>query len=353
MRAICVAGTRPDFIKTAPILDALRARGVATTLVHTGQHYDERMSGVFFDELALPEPAHHLGVGSGTHAEQLAGAMTAFEPLVEDLEPDVVTVVDAGNSALACALVAAKSGTPIAHVEAGTRCRDWTVPEEVNGVVIDRIASYHFASSAAEVANLRREGYGDTVHLVGSVSIDTLLANLDRARAHPIIGDLGMDRGGFGLVTLHRPSNVDDPEVLNDLMRGLAVVARHLPLLFPVHPRAHAQIAAMAPPGIRLGEPVGYLEFVALEAAAALVLTDSGGVQEETTALGVPCLTLRDTTDRPVTVTDGTNRVVGTDPDAIVAAAEDVLRDGVERRCPELWDGHAAARIADVLAGGA
>ena len=349
-----VVGARPNFMKMKPVLDALEDRGVAVTLVHTGQHYDAAMSEVFFEELGIRAPDRWLGVGSGSHAEQTARIMVAFEPLLEELRPDVVVVVGDVNSTMACALVAAKAGALVAHVEAGLRSRDWSMPEEINRVVTDRVSDYLLAPSPDGVENLRAEGYrDDQIHLVGNVMIDALLANLHRARARPILSNLGLERGCYGVVTLHRPANVDHPEMLQGLVHALGTVAADCPLVFPVHPRARRALELVGvPAGIRLLEPAGYLDFLALEADARLVFTDSGGVQEETTALGIPCLTLRDNTERPVTVTEGTNTVVGRSPDRIVAEARRVLHDGVAPRRPSLWDGRAGERIAEVLLGG-
>jgi UDP-N-acetylglucosamine 2-epimerase (non-hydrolysing) len=353
LRAVCVAGARPNFVKIKPVLDALEARDVDAVFVHTGQHYDDAMSGGFLDDLGLRPPDRFLAVGSGSHAEQTARVLTAFEPVVADLRPDVVVVVGDVNSTLACALVAAKAGTWTAHVEAGLRSRDWAMPEEVNRVVVDRVSDFLFAPSADAADNLRLEGYRqDQVHVVGNVMIDTLLANLDRARerAEGLLAALSVAAGGYGLVTLHRPSNVDGDVGFRALLEGLERVGQRLPLLFPVHPRTRQKLAGLPPmTGLRFIEPCGYLDFLALQAGARLVLTDSGGVQEETTALGVACLTLRTTTERPVTVTEGTNTLVGTDPERIVAEADRVLSGPVAARCPPLWDGRAAVRIADVL----
>lgn len=348
---MCVAGARPNYMKTKPVLDALEARGVDTVLVHTGQHYDPLMNDVFFTDLGLRRPDHFLGVGSGSHAQQTARVMTAFEPLVAELAPDVVVVVGDVNSTLACALVAAKAGPLVAHVEAGLRSRDWSMPEEVNRVATDRVSDLLLAPSEDAVDNLRGEGYrDDQIHLVGNTMIDTLLANVDRARARPTLGDLGLAPGTYGLVTLHRPANVDDDGVLAGLLKALRELAEDLPLVFPVHPRARQQLDGLdLPDRLRLIDPSGYLDFVALEAGARLVLTDSGGVQEETTVLGVPCLTLRDTTERPITVTEGTNTVVGRDPDRILDEARRVLHSPPPARRPALWDGHAGERTADVL----
>lgn len=341
-------------MKVKPVMDALVRRTVDVVLVHTGQHYDAAMSGQFLDELGLRVPDYHLGVGSGTHAEQTGRTMAAFEPLMEDLKPDVLVVVGDVNSTLACALVGAKSGCLVAHVEAGLRSREWSMPEEVNRVVVDRVSDYLFAPSAEAAATLRHEGYrDDQVHLVGNVMIDSLMANIDRARRRPILGQLGLSADNYGLVTLHRPSSVDEPPVLAGLLSALGKIALECPLVFPAHPRTLNQLEGLElPMGLHLTGPLGYLDFLALEASARLVLTDSGGVQEETTALGVACLTLRDTTERPITVEEGTNRVVGRGPGRILAEARQILATGVPKRCPKLWDGKAADRVAEVIAAG-
>jgi UDP-N-acetylglucosamine 2-epimerase (non-hydrolysing) len=338
-------------MKVKPVLDALERRQVSVVLVHTGQHYDPNMSRVFFDDLGLRTPDYHLGVGSGSHASQTAAVMTAFEPLVAAEQPDLVVVVGDVNSTMAAAVVAAKAGSIVAHVEAGLRSRDWTMPEEINRVITDRVSDHLLAPSPDAVDNLRAEGYrADQIHLVGNVMIDTLFDNLDRARRRPVLEQLHLEAGGYGLVTLHRPANVDDPAVLAGLAAALAALSAELPLIMPVHPRARtALMGADLSPTVRLIEPAGYLDFIALECGARLVLTDSGGVQEETTALGVACLTLRDNTERPVTVTEGTNVVVGRQPQRILAEARRVLAAGVEARCPALWDGKAGERIGDVL----
>ena len=354
MLAVVVAGARPNFMKVKPVVDALVARDVDVRLVHTGQHYDAAMSDVFFDELGLRPPDHVLGVGAGSHAEQTARVMIAFEPLVDQLRPDVIVVVGDVNSTLAAALVAAKACRPLAHVEAGLRSGDPSMPEEVNRIVTDRLSNFLFAPSPDGAVNLLAEGTPpERVHVVGNVMIDTLCANIDRARQRPVLADLGLVPEGYGLVTLHRPSNVDDPVVLERLLGALTVLADTCPFAFPAHPRTRARLDEMdAPEGILVIPPLGYLDFLALQASARIVLTDSGGVQEETTALGIPCLTLRETTERPITVTEGTNLVVGTDPDRIVAEGRRVLRDGVEKRMPALWDGKAAVRIAEILVAG-
>jgi UDP-N-acetylglucosamine 2-epimerase (non-hydrolysing) len=351
LRCICVAGARPNYMKVKPVMDALERRGAEVILVHTGQHYDAAMNDVFFSDLGIRRPDFHLGAGSGTHAAQTARVMTAFEPLADELRPDVVIVVGDVNSTMACALVTAKSGALLAHVEAGLRSRDWSMPEEVNRVVTDRLSDYLFAPSDDAVANLRDEGYRqDQIYLVGNVMVDTLLANLDRALASDALARLGLTPGQYGLVTLHRPANVDDPAVLEPLLSALDRLARSCPLVLPAHPRTAQRLRDRGMSDrVQVIPPAGYLDFIALEASARLVLTDSGGVQEETTALGVPCLTLRDNTERPITVTEGTNQLAGRDPERILAAALSVLDAPPPARSPVLWDGHASERIAEAL----
>ncbi|MFF9813109.1 non-hydrolyzing UDP-N-acetylglucosamine 2-epimerase [Streptomyces sp. NPDC014006] len=351
MRVVCVAGARPNYMKIKPVMDALERRGAEVVLVHTGQHYDPAMNDVFFADLGIRAPDRFLGVGSGTHAEQTGRVMTAFEPLLNEVSPDVVVVVGDINSTLACALVTAKAGPLLAHVEAGLRSRDWSMPEEVNRVATDRVSDYLLAPSPDAVENLRAEGYrDDQIHLVGNVMIDTLLANLDRARKVGALDRYGLTRGEYGLVTLHRPANVDDPEVLAGLLKALGEIAARCPLVLPVHPRAAGRLAEIGVPGgVRLVPAAGYLDFIALQEAARLVLTDSGGVQEETTALGVPCVTLRDNTERPITVEQGTNVLAGREPERIVSTVHRVLDAPPVPRRPELWDGRASDRIAEVL----
>jgi UDP-N-acetylglucosamine 2-epimerase (non-hydrolysing) len=353
---MCVAGARPNFMKLKPVVDALERREVDVRIVHTGQHYDAAMSEVFFTELGLRPPDHWLGAGSGTHAQQTAAVMLALEPLVADLDPHLVVVVGDVNSTLAAALVAAKACVALAHVEAGLRSGDWTMAEEVNRVLTDRMSQWLFAPSADAVENLRAEGMPpERIHLVGNVMVDALLGNLAAAvpRARPLLDRLSVEPRRYGVVTLHRPDNVDEPGTLKGLLAALGIIARDCPLVFPAHPRTARHLEQLAiPPGVRIVEPLGYLDFLALEGSARLVLTDSGGVQEETTVLGVPCLTLRDTTERPITVTEGTNTVVGRDPDRIVAEAERALNQPIQPRRPALWDGETAERIAAVLTAG-
>ena len=353
VKILHVVGARPNFMKVAPVLARLRKHGqVRQVLVHTGQHYDVKMSDVFFQDLGMPQPDVHLGVGSGSHAQQTARVMMEVEPVLARERPDLVVVAGDVNSTVAVALVAAKMGIPIAHIEAGLRSRDWTMPEEINRVLTDRLSDLLFTPSRDGDENLRKEGIDPArVHFVGNVMIDSLLAALPRARESRIQERLELSRKGYALATLHRPANVDDPAALSGLLWALAQVAASIPVVFPIHPRTRARLpAGFEPRGLKLVEPLGYVDFLALIAEARLVLTDSGGIQEETTALGVPCLTLRENTERPVTVEMGTNQLVGTDPARAVSAAREVLAGrGRPGRIPELWDGRAAERVADVL----
>ena len=353
VKVLHVVGARPNFMKVAPVLAQLRKRGqVRQVLVHTGQHYDAKMSDVFFQDLGMPQPDVHLGVGSGSHAQQTARVMIEVEPVLAREMPEVVVVAGDVNSTVAVALVAAKMGIPIAHIEAGLRSRDWTMPEEINRVLTDRLSDLLFTPSRDGDENLRKEGIDpERVHFVGNVMIDSLHAALPRARESRIRERLELSRQGYALATLHRPANVDDPAALSGLLSAHAEVAVSIPVVFPIHPRTRARLpAGFEPRGLKLVEPLGYVDFLALIADARLVMTDSGGIQEETTALGVPCLTLRENTERPVTVETGTNQLVGTDPARAVSAAREVLAGRVRPgRIPELWDGRAAERVADVL----
>ena len=354
---IGVVGARPNFMKIAPLAAAFRTRpSVRHVLVHTGQHYDERMSRLFFEDLGIPRPDANLEVGSGSHAAQTAEIIRRFEPVVQRYRPDAVVVVGDVNSTIACALVAAKLGVRVAHVEAGLRSFDRRMPEEINRVLTDAISDFLFVSEPSGVENLRREGVpAERVFFVGNVMIDTLLGNLEKARASRVLEDLHVEPRGYATLTLHRPSNVDDPETLGRLLGALGAIARELPIVFPVHPRTRKNLerfglANLERQGFRLTEPLGYLDFLKLNANARVVLTDSGGIQEETTILKVPCLTLRENTERPVTVQVGCNQLVGSDPDRILAAFRRVmLQRDFTCAAPEGWDGHAAERIADIL----
>lgn len=349
-----VAAARPNFMKVGPIIPALQEAGAVVELVHTGQHYDEKMSAGFFRELGIPEPDVNLEVGSGTHAEQTAGVLVAFERYLLERSIDAVVVVGDVNSTIACAMSAAKLHIPVAHVEAGLRSRDWNMPEEINRVLTDRISRWLFTTSADADDNLKAEGTPtDQIHLVGNVMIDTLLANLDRARERGQAKRSALGLGArYGVATLHRPSNVDQASDLQALVEAIAAADPALPVIFPAHPRTTARLAGFGvrlPESIRTVEPMGYLDFIGIVDGAALVLTDSGGIQEETSILGVPCLTLRENTERPVTCELGTNRLVGTDPEMIVREARAALgRERAPASIP-LWDGKAAPRIAELL----
>ena len=364
LKVINVVGARPNFMKVAPIVKAMerRATQFAPLVVHTGQHYDPGMSEAFFRDLDLPQPDRYLGVGSGSHASQTAAVMERFEPVVLEEKPDWVLVVGDVNSTLACALVCVKLGIKVAHVEAGLRSRDRTMPEEINRLLTDQIADVLFTPSSDADENLRAEGIpAERIHLVGNVMIDSLFLHLERAKASTIRDQLGVANADYAVLTLHRPSNVDDRETFVGIIEALAQIGRRLPIIFPVHPRTRKAIADLGlekliqdSKGLRLIDPLGYLDFMWLYSGARLVLTDSGGIQEETTALGIPCFTLRENTERPITVEMGTNVVVGTDPDRIAAASFSALErqpDASPPRIPPLWDGHTAERIADVLVG--
>jgi UDP-N-acetylglucosamine 2-epimerase (non-hydrolysing) len=352
---LCVVGARPNFMKMAPILRALEAYPeIQPYLVHTGQHYDDDMSRVFFDELGIPAPDRDLEIGSDTHARQTARIMTAFEPVLLERAPNLVVVVGDVNSTLATSLVAVKLGIPVAHVEAGLRSWDRSMPEEINRIVTDSVSDLLFATSPDAVENLRREGVAaDKIHLVGNPMIDTLQTHLPAARGRGALERFGLSSRSYALVTLHRPSNVDQDDSLRRVLDALAGVSERLPVLFPAHPRTRARMdrAAIPASGIRVVDPLGYLDFLCLMDQARFLVTDSGGIQEETTALGVPCLTLRPNTERPITITEGTNRLLGDDPAAILPAAKRLIEGDFPRPlCPELWDGRAGIRIASVLA---
>jgi UDP-N-acetylglucosamine 2-epimerase (non-hydrolysing) len=356
-KIVHVVGARPNFMKIAPVMAALRAFPTVTQkLVHTGQHYDHKMARVFFEELGLPRPDRDLEVGSGSHAEQTGAVMVRFEAVLAEERPDLVVVVGDVNSTLAAALVAAKMGVHVAHVEAGLRSFDWTMPEEINRIVTDRLSAILLAPSEDGAVNLRREGVAESaIFVVGNVMIDSLLGHRAAAPWPAVQAGLGLVDRGYAVLTLHRPANVDDPARLRPLIERLRTVSAHMPIVFPIHPRTARRFDALgidaAAAGLRLTDPLGYREFLALVDHAACVLTDSGGIQEETTVLSVPCFTLRDNTERPITVTEGTNTLVMADGRLLADAFDDLRRTGGKRgRVPALWDGAAGVRIAEVLA---
>ena len=367
MRILTVVGTRPNFVKIAPLLDEMsRHPDIETILVHTGQHYDYEMSRAFFEDLEIPAPHLNLEVGSGTAVAQTAEIMLRLERVMEETQPDVVVVVGDVNSTLSAALTAAKMGLPLAHVEAGLRSFDRTMPEEVNRVLTDAIADFLFVTEPSGVENLLREGRPEErIYLVGNVMIDALRRFLPQAKRHPIPQELqarGKSRvdltGPYGLVTLHRPSTVDNLATFRVIWAALEEIAKEVPLIFPVHPRTQNRMEEGglcgswqdASNGICFVPPMSYLQFLKLQSEATLVITDSGGVQEETTALGIPCLTVRENTERPITLTEGTNLLVGLNGSRLVEEARKVLRgEGKKGHIPKLWDGHASQRIVRTL----
>lgn len=352
---ICsVVGARPNFMKIAPVFLELKRRGIPQLLVHTGQHYDANMSQIFFEELGLPVPDIYLGVGSDTHARQTARIMVSFEEVCHKNRPDLVVVGGDVNSTMAAALVAAKEHIPVAHVEAGLRSFDRSMPEEINRIATDHLSDLLFTTEKSADKNLRREGIPpESIHFVGNCMVDTLLKHVDVAIRRSPWETFGVKPSEFALVTLHRPSNVDDSEILKRVMKSINDVSRQLPVLFPVHPRTRVRLARErieVAPRVSFTEPLPYLTFIGLMAKARLVLTDSGGIQEETTVLQVPCLTLRWNTERPVTIERGTNRLVGTDRKEIKRSVETILAGKWHHGDrPTLWDGKAGRRIADVI----
>ncbi|HHI94742.1 MAG TPA: UDP-N-acetylglucosamine 2-epimerase (non-hydrolyzing) [Gammaproteobacteria bacterium] len=360
---MCVVGARPNFMKIAPVMRALSASDtLQPCLVHTGQHYDAAMKHAFFDQLGIPEPDVDLGVGSGTHAVQTAEIMLRFEPVLDEHKPAAILVVGDVNSTIACSLVAAKKGIPVIHVEAGLRSYDREMPEEINRVLTDQISDLLFITESDAVANLEREGIDSTrVHFVGNVMIDTLHHQLDSATLPEktladVTNSKALLENGYALLTLHRPSNVDTPDILERLLKTMQTISTTLPIVFPVHPRTKACIEKaglgdlLDSAAITRLTPLGYKEMLGLMANARMVLTDSGGIQEETTALGVPCITLRENTERPITVEQGTNTIVGTDPEVILAAFNETVESGGKAgQVPDKWDGKTAQRIIDVI----
>jgi UDP-N-acetylglucosamine 2-epimerase (non-hydrolysing) len=357
VKILVVAGARPNFIKVAPLINAIRQRhseSLDCCLVHTGQHYDDRMSKIFFDELGIPAPDINLGVGSGSHAGQTASVMTRFEPVCESQRPDWVVVVGDVNSTMACTLVAAKIGVRVAHVEAGLRSFDRTMPEEINRIVTDSLADVLLTPSIDANENLRREGIPDSkIELVGNIMIDALVANLEKARASRLLETLGIDKNRLIYVTLHRPCNVDDQTNLAAMIAELRRLAREFFVVFPMHPRtrkmcARFGISVNREGGLRIIEPIGYHDSLSLTELARLVLTDSGGLQEEATYFRTPCLTLRPNTERPVTITSGSNRLTSLDRLGL-DVTEILKREPRFGSVPPLWDGHTAQRIVDIL----
>jgi UDP-N-acetylglucosamine 2-epimerase (non-hydrolysing) len=353
---IHVVGARPNFMKIAPLMDAMRAEPrFRQILINTGQHYDEKMAGGFFRELNLPVPDRDLGVGSGTHAVQTAKVMIAFEEACLEMKPDLVVVVGDVNSTMAAAIVAAKLVIPIAHVEAGLRSRDREMPEEINRIVTDRLADLLLTPSRDGDQNLLAEGVpAERIKFVGNIMIDTLRRHLEVATFDRIRDRISVERGRYAVLTLHRPSNVDDPATFERILAALRPIAKDLPIVFPVHPRTRARLAefglAGGLDGFTLTEPLGYIDFLGLTSNARLILTDSGGLQEESTALGIPCLTMRENTERPVTITEGTNRLVGTRTEDILAGYHEAMTRPKPATLPELWDGKTAGRISKVFA---
>jgi UDP-N-acetylglucosamine 2-epimerase (non-hydrolysing) len=355
-----VVGARPNFMKMAPVVKALwqKPGPFEHLLVHTGQHYDEHLNDSIFRDLGLRSPDIHLGSGSGSHAEQTSRIMLAFEKLVAEKKPRMVVVAGDVNSTLACSVVAAKANVPVAHLEAGLRSGDWTMPEEINRIVTDRLARLHLTPSPDGDENLLREGADPKgIVRVGNCMIDSVKANIETARRGSALQRFGVSPQGYVLATLHRPSNVDDAERLTRLVEVLSQIGKELKVVFPVHPRTRARLeaaqvseSALLARGLVLSPPLGYLDFLQLQDAAKVVITDSGGVQEETTALGVPCLTVRDNTERPITISEGTNKLVGSNPDVLPGEVAQILAGNSKRgRIPALWDGKAGERAAQAI----
>ena len=352
LKLLCIVGARPNFMKMAPLVRTLGADpGFDPVLVHTGQHYDETLSGKILSDLGVPEPRHHLNVGSGSHAQQTAEIMRRFEPVLLQEQPNAIVVVGDVNSTVACALVAAKLHVPVIHVEAGLRSFDRTMPEEINRVLTDAISDLLLVTEASGIENLTREGIAAArVKFVGNLMIDSLYYHLEKARSSDVVQRLGVSKP-FGLITLHRPANVDNPDRFRGIVRALAHISRSLPLIFPVHPRTRSRLSEELFSGaqIQVTDPLGYLDFVGAMSNASVVLTDSGGVQEETTALGIPCLTLRDNTERPITIEQGTNRLAGTTEESILAAWKEMQQAPRTSTIPQFWDGRASERCRDEI----
>lgn len=363
MKILNVVGARPNFMKMAPLIEAMNRYPdtIEHVLIHTGQHYDQKMSKAFFDDLGMPKPDIDLEVGSGSHAEQTARIMIAFEKVCLAQKPDLVIVVGDVNSTMACTITAKKLGIKVAHVEAGLRSRDMGMPEEINRLCTDVLCDYLFTTDHFANENLLAEGVAEEkIIFVGNVMIDTLMKHLRIAGTLRVMEVLGLEKGGYATMTLHRPSNVDDPDRFEGILKALQTISKRIPIIFPIHPRTrkmaeqfgldHYFVKGGGVEGIWITEPLGYLEFLHLNMNARMVLTDSGGLQEETTVLGVPCVTMRENTERPITCEVGTNVIVGNDGEKIVNAAELILQDNsTAGRVPEKWDGKAAERIVDWL----
>ena len=359
LKIMNVVGARPNFMKIAPLMEEFKKYSeFEATLLHTGQHYDEIMSKLFFDDLGLPQPDIYLGVGSANHGAQTGKIMIEFETVVEKEKPDVIVVVGDVNSTIACGLVAVKQGVKLAHVEAGLRSFDRTMPEEINRLLTDQISDFLFITEKSGEENLLKEGIEkDKIHFVGNVMIDSLLSHLEKARASKILNDLDLKSDNYVTLTLHRPSNVDSKEQFLQILNALSEIQKEIPIVFPIHPRSKNRLNQFGfdpklkeMPGLLIIEPLGYLDFLKLLAESKFALTDSGGIQEETTVLGVPCLTLRNNTERPVTVTQGTNLVIGSKAEAIIEESQKILIGKVKKgQRPDLWDGKAANRIVKIL----
>jgi UDP-N-acetylglucosamine 2-epimerase (non-hydrolysing) len=352
---VFAVGARPNFVKMAPVIEATRRRGLfRQVVVHTGQHYDERLSAEIIDDLGFPKPDRFLGIGSGSHGEQTGFTLVAFERVLLEDPPELVVVSGDVNATLACALAAAKLGVPVAHVESGLRSGDWSMPEEQNRVLTDRLSDLLFTHSPEAGENLLAEGIaGDRIHYVGNTMIDTLRRLEREARGRATWAEHGAPEGGYALVTLHRPSNVDSEDRLRAIVTALVELGGRVPVVFPIHPRTRARLAAgdglarLEDAGVACLDPLGYVDFLSLECGAGLIVTDSGGVQEEAAALGVPCYTLRANTERPITISQGTNTLIGEDPAAISRAR--LADEAPAPRAIPFWDGKAAERVADVL----
>ncbi len=354
---ISVVGARPNFMKVAPLYEEIHSRGGQQILVHTGQHYDENMSKVFFEDLAMPTPDIYFGIGSGSHASQTARVMLEFEKTIEEFEPELVIVVGDVNSTVACALVCAKMNVPVAHVEAGLRSFDRSMPEEINRIVTDSISDFLLTPSMGANENLLREGAEpDKIHFVGNIMIDSLHRSVKNSQKSNVLEEFNIEPSEFGVMTLHRPSNVDDSESLFHLVESACIASEQSPIIFPVHPRTKKLFGKkkfenlIQSSNLMISDPLGYLDFIRLLSNSKFVLTDSGGIQEESTALGIPCLTLRENTERPITVSMGTNTIVGTDRELILSMVSEIIQTGGKKGIiPDLWDGKTASRISDVI----